>query len=62
MGHFHNPRYMAVNKRIVIVNGTTESSNLYAKRKLKAEGFPMQWAGFFGRRHGLIALMPVYLE
>jgi len=62
MGHFHNPRYMAVNKRIVIVNGTTESSNLYAKRKLKAEGFPMQWAGFFGRKHGLLALVPVYLE
>jgi hypothetical protein len=61
MGHFHNSRWLTVNKRTVLVNGSTESDNLYAQRKLKAMSDPMQWAAFFGEKHGLISLVPVYL-
>jgi hypothetical protein len=61
MGHFHNARWLTVNKRTVLVNGSTESDNLYAQRKLKAMSDPMQWAAFFGEKHGLISLVPVYL-
>jgi hypothetical protein len=61
MGHFHNPRYLTVNRRVAIVNGSTESDNLYAQRTLKAQCDPLQWLGFFNRDHGLLTLQPLYL-
>lgn len=61
MGHFHNARWLTVNKRIVIVNGSTESDNLYAQRKLKAMSSPLQWLAFMGRS-GVLSLDPLYLE
>jgi hypothetical protein len=61
MGHFHNARWLTVNKRIVIVNGSTESDNLYAQRRLKAMSSPLQWLAFLGKS-GVLSLDPLYLE
>lgn len=61
MGHFHNARWLTVNKRIVIVNGSTESDNLYAQRELKAASSPLQWLAFMGKA-GILSLDPLYLE
>lgn len=62
MGHFHNSRWLTVNKRTVIVNGSTESSNIYAQRQLKAQTDPMQWLAFSNAKHGIISMNPLYLK
>jgi hypothetical protein len=61
LGHFHNPRWLTVNRRVVIVNGSTESDNLYAQRQLKAQTDPLQWLAFANAEHGLVSLNPLYL-
>lgn len=61
MGHFHNARWLTVNRRVVIVNGSTESDNLYAQRQLKAQTDPLQWCAFANEEHGIISLDPLYL-
>jgi hypothetical protein len=62
LGHFHNPRWLTVNHRVVIVNGSTESDNLYAQRQLKAQTDPLQWLAFANAEHGIVSLSPLYLR
>jgi hypothetical protein len=62
MGHFHNARWLTVNRRVVIVNGSTESDNLYAQRQLKAQTDPLQWLAFANAKHGIISLSPLFLR
>jgi hypothetical protein len=60
-GHFHTARFMVINKRILIVNGSTESDNAYAQRDLKSMNSPLQWLAFLGKS-GVLSLDPLYLE
>lgn len=61
-GHFHTARWLTVNRRVVIINGSTESSNLYAQRQLKAQTDPLQWLAFCNADHGIVSLNPLYLH
>jgi len=61
LGHFHQMSSWVVNRRIVKINGTTESDNQYAQEDFAAVGEPSQRLGFFDEKYGLIADYPIYL-
>jgi hypothetical protein len=62
LGHFHQYSSWTVNRRVVLVNGTTETDNEYAQEDFAATGFPMQRLAFFNEKVGLCADCPVHLE
>lgn len=45
IGHHHTPGRFTIGRRILRVNGSTESSNIYAQENLAAIGRPIQWLG-----------------
>jgi hypothetical protein len=61
-GHFHTLAKFTINKRLMLANGTTESSNAYAAENMAACGDPVQRCAFFDAKHGLIADQPIYLS
>jgi hypothetical protein len=61
LGHFHTMSSWVVNRRVVLINGTTESDNEYAQEDFAAVGIPSQRLGFFDEKYGLIADYPIYL-
>lgn len=61
-GHFHNGRYMTVNKRYAFVNGSTESHNDYALSKMNAASDPMQFLLFVNEEHGVLSINPLFLR
>ena len=61
-GHFHTYASAVLNKRVFLANGTTESSNNYAKEQLASGGYPCQRLAFFNPSHGLISDNQIYLD
>lgn len=61
LGHFHTYAMATLNHRIMLANGTTESSNTFAQANLAASGFPCQRLAFFNAANGLVADHQVFL-
>ena len=62
MGHFHTDAKFVINRRLILANGTTETSNAYAAESMAASGEPVQRLCFFDKSHGLIVDSPIYLS
>jgi hypothetical protein len=62
LGHFHTAAMVHLNNRVILFNGTTESSNAYAQEELAATGYPCQRLSFFNKEHGLISDNIIYLS
>jgi len=61
-GHFHTMAKFVINSKMVLANGTTESSNSYAAQNMAASGDPVQRLTFYTRKHGMVCDQPIYLE
>ena len=62
LGHFHQAAMVSLNHRVILFNGTIESSNMYAQEELAATGYPCQRLSFFNKEHGLISDNIIYLS
>jgi hypothetical protein len=61
LGHFHTWATFVDNQLTIMVNGTTESDNVYAQSLLASMGVPCQRLCFFNKKHGLSAEFRVLL-
>ena len=55
LGHFHVPHGWWVNFRKVLINGTTEKGNQFARAVMASGIHPMQRLVFMNRQHGIIS-------
>ena len=61
-GHYHTLAKFVLNSKMVLANGTTESSNSYAAQNMAASGDPVQRMTFYNKKHGMICDQPIYLD
>lgn len=60
-GHWHQLWSMPINKRILWINGSTESDNEWLREELKAQADPGQWLLFAHDRRGITSEHRVWL-
>lgn len=61
-GHWHQAASFPINKKIVYVNGSTESSNSFAAEQLAAASDPSQWLFFVHPKRGITAEYRCWLD
>jgi hypothetical protein len=62
MGHFHTQLSFDVNSKVVLLTGSPESDNEFARSHLAAASFPSQRLAFFNEKHGMISDHRLYLD
>jgi len=62
VGHFHTFSQIVINKRIILINGTTESGSDFVVQQLGISGFPSQRVSFYNQKDGLIMDRQIFLE
>jgi hypothetical protein len=60
-GHWHQLASVPINKRILWINGSTESDNEWLREELKAQADPGQWLLFAHDRRGVTSEHRVWL-
>lgn len=60
-GHFHTAARTDYNRRVILANGSSESTNTHARQELSAMGYPQQRLCYFNETTGLISDDIVYL-
>lgn len=60
-GHWHAAMSLAINKRILWVNGSTESENTWLQEELRAQCPPSQWLLAVSPHHGVTGEHRVWL-
>ncbi|MEM4204665.1 MAG: hypothetical protein QXS54_11400 [Candidatus Methanomethylicaceae archaeon] len=60
-GHWHQAASLPFNFKVLWVNGSTESYNVYAQEEIKAMSAPQQWLLFCHPEHGVTAEYRIWL-